>query len=388
MRITLAPLGQDTVTALLADAFGAPPAEALASLAHGAVGNPELLAELIAGLRDDHAVRVADGRAVPASDRLPQRIHRLARQRLDDLSDHAQHLLTTAAVLGREFRLVDAAEMPGKALELLRDAARQDSGTCLDARHVPPLLALAATLIDLRQCNEADSILRAADHPALPDIPARAVRPLLRGRVHLAAGQLADAATHGRAALAIAQAIDAHGYAAAAHSVLSLIELRRGDMAAATGHIARRPATTPHLAEVYARSETATAQARLVEAREGPAAALGYLRELCADLRDRPGLLLGDPAMASWLTRTALAAGNNELAADVAHAARALADAQPGFPVLAAAAAHSQGLARRDPGLLAQAASQHLDPWAGASAREDLGVLHATKATGLRRYTS
>ncbi|HEV2450380.1 MAG TPA: LuxR C-terminal-related transcriptional regulator, partial [Streptosporangiaceae bacterium] len=39
------------------------------------------------------------------------------------------------------------------------------------------------------------------------------------------------------------------------------------------------------------------------------------------------------------------------------------------------AAAHSRGLARRDPVLLAQAA-RHPDPWARASAAEDLGVLY------------
>lgn len=36
----------------------------------------------------------------------------------------------------------------------------------------------------------------------------------------------------------------------------------------------------------------------------------------------------------------------------------------------------SRGLARCDPARLAQAATQHPDPWARASAAEDLGVLH------------
>jgi DNA-binding NarL/FixJ family response regulator len=45
----------------------------------------------------------------------------------------------------------------------------------------------------------------------------------------------------------------------------------------------------------------------------------------------------------------------------------------------AAAAAHSRGLVRRDPGRLAQAATQHPDPWARASAAEDLGVLHGAQ---------
>jgi DNA-binding CsgD family transcriptional regulator len=628
-RVTLAPLDQEAVTAMLTDAFGAPPDQALADLARAAAGNPALVAELIKGLRDDGAVQVAGGRAVLASARLPQRVHRLAQRWLDGLSKQARHLLMTAAVLGPAFRLEDAAEMLGEtpatllpaveeamdaalmtaaehafafrhpllrravgemiprparkalhrqygeilltrgesasraaghllqaahpadraslagldkaaaqtrrsapqtaadlamraleltspadpdalpravaaaealaaagrldqaagiardmlakplpqaadarlrcalssvlcargqvreaadqarlvlaqpqlpgdvrdraltarlralaglrdelagpvadavlaspgqhgshtaaaalvaravigwdsgqigdSLELLRDAARHDTRLSADARHAEPLLALAAALVDLRQLGEAEDILRAADNPALRNIPAGAAASLLRGRVHLAAGRLADAAADAQAALAIAQAIGAHGYAAAAHGVMSAIELRRGDIAAAAGHIACRCAPGPQFADIYARADTAMAEAQLTEARDGPAAVLGNLRRICADLPARPGLLPGDPALAAWLARTALAAGEGGLAAVVARAAQALADACPEFPALAAAAAHGRGVAGQDPGSLAEAAAAHPDPWGRASAAEDLAVLHGAR---------
>src|SRR4029077_13234190 len=51
-----------------------------------------------------------------------------------------------------------------------------------------------------------------------------------------------------------------------------------------------------------------------------------------------------------------------------------------GCSAVTAAAAHSLGLAGRDPGPLAEAAAQHPDPWAQASAAEDLGVLYARQA--------
>jgi DNA-binding CsgD family transcriptional regulator len=627
VRITVASLEQDSVAAMLTDAFGAPPDQALADLAAGAAGNPSLVAELIGGLRDDRAVNVTGGRAVLASARLPRRIHRLAQQRLDGLSQQARHLLITAAVLGPAFRLDDAAEMLGetpamllpaveeamdaaimtaaenvfafrhqllrravgemiprparqalhrqygqillargesadraaghllqaadpadpaslagldqavaqtlssapqtaarlavRALELtspadpaalaravaaaealaaagrvdqaariarstlaaplpslaedrlrcalssvlcaggqardaadqagmvlarpdlpddlrdqaltahlqaraglrddlagpaadtilaassqhdrqaataarltravlswdrgqisdglglLREAARRDTVISPDARHPQPLLALAAALVDLRDLTEADRILHASDHPALHGIPAQAGLSLLRARVHLANGCLPDAAAAAQAALAFAQTHGAHGYAAAAHTVLSVIELRRGDITAAVRHLASRPATGPQFPDLYARPETTTAQAQVTEARDGPVTALSLLRPLYAELPARPGLLLGDPALSAWLARTALAAGDPGLAARTARTAQALADAYPQFPALAAAAAHSQGLARRDPALLAQAAAQHPDPWARASAAEDLAVLHA-----------
>jgi DNA-binding NarL/FixJ family response regulator len=625
VRVTLAPLDRGTVAAMLADAFGAPPDQALTDLADGAAGNPALVAELIGGLRDDHAVCVVGGRAILRSAQLPRRIHRLAQRRLDGLGKGTRQLLVTAAVLGPAFRLEDAAEMLGQTpatllpaveeamdaailtaaehtfafrhqllrqavsemiprpardalhrqygemllargesaaraashllqaahpgdpaalarldtaaaqtlrsaphtaadlalraleltapagpdalaravtaaealvaagrldqaarisrdllarplpsaaedrlrcalasvlcaggqvreateqarlvlarpqlprqvrgqaltahlhalaglrddlarpvadailaapaqhdsnaiaaarltravlawdsgrinegLELLRDAARNGTGICPDAREVQPLLALAAALADLRRCGEAEDILHAADHPALHDIPAQAALSIVRARIHLAAGRLAEAGADAQAAVAVARALGAHGYAATAHSVLAVIELRRGDIAAAAQYLASRPAPGPQFADIYARPETTTAEAQVTEARDGPAAVLSHLRLLCADLEARPGLLLGDPAAAPWLARAALAAGDRELAARAARATQALADSCPGTPALAAAAAHIRGLSCRDAACLAEAATQHPDPWARASAAEDLGVL-------------
>ncbi len=75
--------------------------------------------------------------------------------------------------------------------------------------------------------------------------------------------------------------------------------------------------------------------------------------------------------------RTALAAGDIRLATTVARTTATLASGNPGYPAITAAAAHSLGLAGQDPARLAEAAAQHPDPWAKASAAEDLGVLCA-----------
>ena len=649
-RVILAPLDQDSVAAMLTDAFGAAPDPALADLARGAAGNPSLVAELIRGLREDHAVHVSGGRAVLVSARLPQRIHRLAQRRLDDLSPRARHLLVTAAVLGPAFRLEDAAEMlgetpamllpaveeamdaaimtaaehafafrhqllrravgemiprparkalhrqygqilltrgesadraaghllqaaqsgdpaslagldqaaaqtlpsapqtaaglalraleltspadpaalpravaaaealtaagrldqaariardllakplppaaedrlrcalasvlcaagqareaagqaqlvlarpqlpgevrdqallaylqalaalrdeharpaadavlaadatlaadailaadatlaaavpaaaappdhPGAAaarltravfswdnghisegLELLRDTARHGTGISADARQVQPLLAFAAALVDLRDLAEADTVLTAADHPALHGIPAQAGLSILRARLHLAHGRLSDAADAAQAAVAIAQDLGAHGYAAAAHSVLSMIELRRGDLATAVQHLACRTATSPQFADLYARPETCRGRGpdHRGPRRPGrrprpppPALRRSGLPARAPGRQPHPGRL-ADPDRPGR-------PGHPDLAARAARAAQDLADAHPQIPALAAAAAHSTGLARRDPAALAQAAAQHPDPWATSSAAEDLGVLY------------
>ena len=629
-RINLAPLDDDAVATLLTGAFGAPPSPALLALARGAAGNPSLLTELIRGLDDDKAVRVTGDRAVLVSTQLPQRVHRVARRRLDGLGKQARHLLVTAAVLGPSFRLEDAAEMLGETpaallptvekamdagiiaeagnafsfrhqilgravgdmippparkalhrhygqillgrgepaalaaghllqaahpgdpgsladldsaaaqtlrsapqtaadlalraleltppaapgalpravaaaealtaagrldqaartaqhilarplppiaearlrcalssvlcargrardaaaearmalaqpqlpngprdqataahlqalaglndeatgpiastiladpsqhdghavvtalvasaimswvsgqisegLELLRDAARHQAGISPDARDVQPLLVLAAALVDLRKLDEGEEVLHAADSQTLCGIPAQAVLSILRARICLATGRLSDAAAAGQAALDTAETLGAHGYASAAHCVLGMISLRRGDIAAAAHHLACRAETMPHFPGLYARAETTFAQAQISETREGMAAAIGHIRQVCADLPAHPGLLLGDPALTAWLVRTALAAGDARLAALAARTAEILASGNPGYPAITAAAAHSIGLASQDPARLAKAAAQHPDPWARASAAEDLGVLHARRA--------
>jgi DNA-binding NarL/FixJ family response regulator len=292
---------------------------------------------------------------------------------LADPSQHDGHT-TVAALAARAVIAWDNGQI-SEALGLLRDAARHGTGISPDARHPQPLLALAAALVDLRQLNEADTILHAADQPALRGIPAQAGLSILRARIHLANGRLPAAATGGHAALATAEMLGADGYASTAHCVLAVITLRRGDIAAAAQHIASLPAPMPHFPGLYARAETALAQARITEARDGPAAAISHIHQADASLPALRGLLSGDPALAAWLVRTSLAAGDQALANQVTGTAVTLAGANPGFPALAAAAAHSQGLATRDTGLLAEAAAQHPDPWARASAAEDLAVL-------------
>jgi DNA-binding CsgD family transcriptional regulator len=298
------------------------------------------------------------------------------------LTAHGQHdghaavaALVTRAIIRRDNGQIT------DGLELLREAARHGSGISPDARHVQPLLTLAAALVDLRQLDEAENILGAINNQVLRGVPAQAALYILRARIHLANGRLADADADAQAALDTAQTQAAHGYASTAHCVLSVIALRRGDLASAADHLARSPVPMPHFPGRYAPTETIAAGAQVTEARDGPAAAISHIGQLSANLPAHPGLLLGDPAAAPWLVRTALAAGDNELACIITRTVEALARANPGFPALAAAAAHSRGLASRDPALLADAAARHPDPWARASATEDLAVLHDATVT-------
>ena len=628
-RLALAPLGDEAVTALLTEAFGAPPGERLLALAAGAGGNPSMLTELAGGLTDEKAVQVTGGQASLGSAGLPSRIYDVARHRLDGLSGEAQHLLKTAAALGGSFRLADVAEMLGETpagllppieetlaagivvaddtafsfrhpllgraagdmiprparsalhrqfgeillrrgepaaavaghlleaastgdraslagldkaaaallpsspqvaarlarraldltlpddpgalsrsvaaaealtaagrleqatriaeeglaqpvpplaearlrcalssilcassqperaraqaeaalaqpalpaglrdegltaqlqalagspgheaaeriaagiltaagqhnsqavtaalftralvawdkgrvsegLEFLHEAARRGRAVCADARHVQPLLALGASLADLGRYGEAEKVTASIDRETLRGIPAQAAASILDARLCLARGRLSQATSAARAAVAAAGT--ASSYASLGHGLLALIALRQDDLPAAAHHLASEPAPVPHPVSVYARSVASMTLAKVAEAREGPAAAIRHLRTVCADLPHRPGVLLGEPGIAAWLVRTALAAGDQDLAADVVRAATALARVNPDVPAVTAAAAHSLGLLNDDPARLADAVAQFTDLWAQASAAEDLGVLLASQA--------
>ena len=296
------------------------------------------------------------------------------------LAEPAQHSgqAVTAALVAVALIRCDQGQV-SDGIELLHEAARQGRAVSPDARQAQPLLVAAATLADLGRYGEAEKLIQGIDGAAVRGTPAAAVLSILDARLRLAHGDLTGAATAARAA--VAAAAEAPGYASLGHGLLGLIALRQGDLAAAAQHLASRPAPAAHPAASYARSVARLTEAMVAAAGEGPAAAIGQIRAACAHLRQRPGILLGEPAIPAWLVRTALAAGCHGLAAEVAQAASALVRANPDVPALTAAAAQCQGLLTHDPAQLANAAAQHTEPWAQASAAEDLAVLLASQAS-------
>jgi len=265
-----------------------------------------------------------------------------------------------------------------QGLRLAGEAARRTSRVSPDARHFQPLLALAARLIDLRQLGEAEAVIDAAAGSMRAPRPSvsQAIPPILRARVNLAAGRTDDARAEAETALSIADTLGTRVHSSLAHSVLSVIALRQGDLRTAGGHIRNRPDTT-HYCDAYARTEALLARAQFVEAAAGAETAMQVLGGIYAGLPAHRHVLAGEPTASAWLARTALAAGRHELATGVARVADELARDNPAFDVIAVAAAHCGGIAGQDPARLAHAAAMHPDPWARASAAEDLGTVLA-----------
>jgi DNA-binding CsgD family transcriptional regulator len=328
---------------------------------------------LPADLREDALVARLQALTGPADLDAEQ----LAARILSGPSQHASHAVT-AALVTRALIDWDRGQV-SSGLELLHEAARRGRAAANDARQAQPLLALGASLADLGRYGEAEKVIQGIDPETLQGIPAQVVLPILAARLSLARGELDQAASAAHAAVAAAGA--ARGYASLGHSLLALIALRQGDLTAAAQHLASRPGPVPYQAASYARSAASLAPAEVAGASAGPAAAISHIRGICADLAHHPGILLGQPGIPAWLVRTALAAGQPGLAADVARAVRALARRNPDLPAVTATEAHSLGLLNQDRPQLAAAAAQHTDLWAQASAAEDLGVLLAGQAS-------
>jgi DNA-binding CsgD family transcriptional regulator len=272
-----------------------------------------------------------------------------------------------------------------EALDESAEAVRMAVSQVPDARQSHPYLFLASRLVDLRRFDEARSVMRAAaDHASLLGPPGWSATPAtLRARMALAEGRLDDATAEAEADLSVASALGSHLHGWGARSILATVALRRGDLGAAQQHMHGPAARRSRLGAAYADTWDTVVTAQVEEARNGPQAAMSLLDDVYAGLRTHRFLLMCDPTCAAWLVRVALSAGACDRARVGAAAAAEMSAASPGLEAAAASAAHARGLVDQDPARLEQAATGHADPWARASAAEDLGELQA--ATGTRR---
>ena len=302
-----------------------------------------------------------------------QHADRIAAGLLASPDEHADHAVLAAGTTRAMYRWDEG--RGAEALELLRESARRGRGVSPDARHSQPALLLAARMIDLRRLDEATALIQAADDKVPRGGLPKIVLSVLRARLHLANGRLDDAVTAAETAVDAAESVGADACASAARSLLAAVALRQGRLHDAARHIASRTVLPPHAAAVYAPAEACLVPVQVTEATKGPAAAIGQIVELCGDPAAQRRVLLGDPALAVWLVRTALAAGDHALATRTVATIETL--ASPDTPATGAAAAHARGLLTKDRDSLAYAAAYHADLWARASAAEDLAVLDA-----------
>lgn len=277
-----------------------------------------------------------------------------------------------AALLTRAIRSWQAGQLAG-ALDIARKAARLAStATGLTCRAIAPLL-LGGMLVSAGQLDQADEVLRGLQDAAAATGPGgrEPSTEILGAALALAAGHPAEAEAGAQQGLALAATQESDLLTTCGLGVLATSSLRAGDLAAAVGYVRSYQDRMARHGPGYGQTRCLVVAAQLAEARQDTDGAA----EIAARLQQHPGVLAGDLTASGWLVRFALARGNREDAAAVCAAAAELAAGSPGLAGVTAAAAHARGLLDQDAGALQRAAEDSPDPWARASAAEDLGVL-------------
>ncbi len=290
-------------------------------------------------------------------------------------ADDREEAAVIGALLGLAMINWTEARLPA-ALDLAQDAVRRASIGPVIARRVLPRTILASMLAPLGRTDEAETVLSALseDVTVLGHTVHGASPAILAGFAAFTAGRTTEAVAKAQAGVRLAHTHGTHLLTAFGLSVLAAAALRSGDLRAAAQHVESFQARLRQHGAAYGRSRCAVVAAQVAEACGEPDAA-GLVTDVYANVTRYPGLLLAEPSAPAWLVRFALSQGDREHAEAMTATAERIVAGSPGFAGVAAAAAHARGLLDGDAGALGRAATTSPDPWARASAAEDLGVL-------------
>ncbi|MFF5207726.1 AAA family ATPase [Streptosporangium sp. NPDC000396] len=258
-----------------------------------------------------------------------------------------------------------------RGLELAREAADLPG----NGRHPQPRAVLATMLTDLWLLDEAEREVARAAADAVGHPEWTAEIPVLRARLDLAAGRLGSAIKQAQAGLTAAGTLGAPALTSSASSVLGAASLRAGDLPRAIRYLESDLARVPQGAPPYTRLRSELTAGQISEARGGAASGMDSLGRVYDSLPRHTGALTSESTAAAWLVRLAMAVNDSRRADAVVSAAESVARRNPCLPGPSVAAVHARGLRDRDPDALGRAMAEHADPWARASAAEDLGVL-------------
>ncbi|AWS42527.1 LuxR family transcriptional regulator [Streptosporangium sp. 'caverna'] len=297
------------------------------------------------------------------------------------LADRERH--TDAAVVGALLLLARFAMVDGRIADSfahLREALHiTDTGTVEAIQRPYTRLMLSLNHRAMRQFDAADIAIQAAEEEIKDlGLTVLAAQPaLFRSVLKLAAGRLDDAAAEAQSGRTIAEELGTHGFIRVGVSMLALVAMRRGDIDAAVRYIERYQSIHAAPGMLFGSVWERWVMAAVAEAQGDPGRAIDILHTIYTDNEERRWALLTTPLTAAWMTRLALATANRPYAQAIVDTAEHLARNNPDFPVFATTFAHARGIFHQDPGALASAAADQPEPWARASAAEDLGVLLA-----------
>jgi len=164
--VTLGPLTETDVTALVTAMLGSPPGDTLRQLTAQAAGNPLYVRELVDALVRERTLDIGPAAEVSATgERLPASLAAVLTDRLSSVSAGAVQLLRTAALLGGRFAVTDLAVVLRRpASELAADVQEAVAAGIVTEHPNDPDLAFRHLLIQQALYESMPAALRTALH--------------------------------------------------------------------------------------------------------------------------------------------------------------------------------------------------------------------------------
>ncbi|MEU6992298.1 LuxR C-terminal-related transcriptional regulator [Streptomyces sp. NPDC046465] len=276
-------------------------------------------------------------------------------------------LLALSADAWREGRLEAGVALAARAARGMCDAAAEECVFLANMR-------LVLLLSQLRDFQKAREILSAIG----PGVGrTAAVATLVKAQLTVVSGDLGEAVELARAGLAAAEESGVRAWLPVGHFTLASAALRQGELATAIRYARQLQEDAVFGREMVPSGQSAWAVVQVAEADRGRAKTAHLAAELLTSGVVTRQLFIAEPAAAPWLVRLVLSVGDRASAAEGVREARRLAEQNPGVHSVEAAALHTAGLLENDATKLQMAVELHGDPWARASAIEDLATLVA-----------
>ena len=276
-------------------------------------------------------------------------------------------ILTTAASVWRGGDVISA-------LSIAKAAA---TARCKSGSEWCPALAgmqLALLLANIRRLDLARRVVHRSA-AAVQDPVIDAIAAVVNAKIALCEGQIDEATELCDRGLRLAGDFRLLSWAAVGNVVRAVTALRRGELVTMLEHADQLKEDVLFGRDVLPWNSPAWLIVQVTETEKGLEAAVPLARQLLESESSTRGLLLSEPTSASFLVRMLLRADERKTAVRGRQHAAVLAAENPGIGAIKAAALHVGGLVDRDPHHLEQAAAAYRDPWARASANEDIGHL-------------
>jgi DNA-binding CsgD family transcriptional regulator len=239
-------------------------------------------------------------------------------------------------------------------------------------------------LASVRRLDTAWHILDEVMAPAAvrDNVKLTAITTLVAAKLALVGGDLVDAAQQADIGLQMANEVGLTAWTPLGNLILAATALRRGELTTALHYTNQLKEDAVFGREMWPAGQSAWIVIQVAEAEKGREQAATLARELLASESATRSLFTDEPAAIPWLIRLMIAEQRNDLADHSVRLADRLAGENPDVHAIGAAALHGAGLLEQNLDKLRQAADSPTDPWARASAFEDIGVLLAEGGEG------